>query len=550
MDDLEKKRMLYARWAKQERRNLSLFIKRNLWLSPEEGSIIRFRPNGIQKFYAAKKAELRKEGKPLRLLVLKYRRGGISTWEQAESFHRCCSNEGQHAVTLAHNAEATEDIFRISTLFYERMDPLRRPRRRALNKRELNFPDLTSKFYTGTAGTKGFARGSTLQRVHGSEVAQWPGSIFAVKQLLAGITQAARKGDVVLETTAQGMGNWFQVEFYKAMKKASPWTPIFLAWYMDPLNRIPLDPGEKVKPKNDEEAAVVEKHELDDEQLKWRQMMKAEMEELFPQEYPEHWITAFIVSGSLFFTQTVLRDLMPSCREPLTKDELKAAGCPTGILDDVQVWHLPKDGMKFFIGADCSEGIPGLDLSCGGVLDLEGRQCAAIHGYFRPEDFGQKLALLGRWYNTAMLAVEANEHGHSVLNTLINTVHYGHIYYHKDYDQRTGRPKVGWQTNPKTRPQMLDAIREATEGGFMEVNHPDYIAECFTFVKEGGKWQARQGSHDDTIFAWAIAWKARERGSQPVGYRSLGDRPDMPPEKDSKKELDGPGFVALKSNSG
>jgi hypothetical protein len=279
-------------------------------------------------------------------------------------------------------------------------------------------------------------------------------------------------------------------------------------------------------------------------------MKKAEMEELFPQEYPEHWITAFVVSGSLFFTQTVLRDLMPSCREPLTKDELKAAGCPPGILDDVQVWHLPKDGEKFFVGADCSEGIPGLDLSCGGVLDLRGRQCATIHGYFRPEDFGRKLALLGHWYNNALMAVEANEHGHSVLNTLINTCHYPQIYYHLDYDRRTGRPKVGWQTNPKTRPQMLDAIREATEGGFMEVNHPDYLAECFTFVKEAGKWQARQGSHDDTIFAWAISWKARERGSQPVGYRSLGDRPDMPPEKkDLEKELDGPGFVALKSNS-
>ena len=547
MDDLEKKRMLYALWAKQERRNLDLFIKRNLWVRPEEGPIVRFRPNGIQKAYAKMKDGLRKDGRPLRILVLKYRRGGISTWEQAESYHRCCSREGQYAITLAQDAQATEEIFSVSTLFYERMDPMRRPRRRALNKRELNFPDLRSKFYTGTAGTKGFARGTTLQRVHGSEVAQFPGGIFGTKQLLAGITQACRKGDVILESTANGMGNWFQVEFFKAMKKASPWTPIFLAWYMDGSNRVPLYPGEKVKPKDDEEAAVVKKYGLDTEQLKWRQLMKAELEDLFFQEYPEDWITAFVVSGSLFFTQTVLRDLMPRCRDPLAVEALRAAECPAGLLDCIQVWHPPAEGMKAFIGADCSEGIPGLDLSCGGVLDLEGRQCAAIHGYFRPEDFGQKLALLAHWYNDALLAVESNEHGHSVLNTLMNTVHYPHLYRHKDYDQRTGRPKLGWQTNPKTRPQMLDAIREATEQGFMEVNHQDFIAECFTFVKEAGKWQARQGSNDDTIFAWGISWKAREKGSRKVGYRELGDRPDMSPEeKDSEKELDGPGFIALK----
>ena len=379
-----------------------------------------------------------------------------------------------------------------------------------------------------------------------------------MKQLLAGITQAARRGEVVLETTAFGMGNWFQVEFFKAMKGGSPWYPIFLAWYMDPLNRLPLEAKEKVVP-TDDEISVVAKYKLDAEQLKWRRKMQDELEELFPQEYPEDWITAFVVSGDLFFTQTKLTKLMTQCRDPLTKEELQAAGCPMNLLDNIQVGRTPEPGMQYYVGGDASAGIPGLDMACGAVLDMEGRQCAAIHGYFRPEVFAEKLVAIGDWYNRAVLAIEAAEQGHAVLTAVMNIHHYGNIYRHKDYDQRTGRPKFGWHTTPKTRPIMLNEIRVATERGYMEVNHQDFIGECFTFVDAGGgktvRYEAKAGTHDDAIFGWAIAWQARKKGSLPVGFRDLAEGiedseaedPKFIEEKKQEEKIDDQGYIALKT---
>ena len=550
MENVEKKRLLFGIWANQEKSNLDLFIRRNLWIRTKAGPIIRFRPNAIQRYYAAQKAKALAEGKEPKFIVLKYRRGGITTWEQAASFHLTMSKQGQQAVTLAHDKEATEDIFAISTLFYERMDPLRRVRRRALNKRELNYPELRSKFYTGTAGTKGFGRGSTIQRVHGSEVAQWPGGILGGKKLMAGIKEATEEGEIVLESTAEGMGNWFQTEFHDAMKGISDFTPIFLAWYMDPTNRIPVLPGDEIV-LSEEETLVVAKYGLDHSQIKWRRKKKVDLKELFLQEYPEDWVTAFLVTGVLFFSQNVLQELIMLCPEPLTREYIHTnLDVPKDLRDHLTIWHPPAKDGKHFIGADSGEGIPGQDPSCAGVLDLEGRQCAVLHGYWTPEAYGRLLVHLANWYNYALLAPEANNHGHSVLNTIKNECHYGHLYFHRDYDRRSNvKAKIGWQTNAKTRPILLDNLKEAVHEGFMEVNHKDFLSECFTFMDDGsGKYQARSGCHDDTVLAWGIAWQARKKGSQAVGFRELGDRSDMPkPEKKSEEGVDDKGFVALKT---
>lgn len=549
MDDLAKRRLLFDLWADEEEADLELFIKRNLWVRTLAGPITRMRVNPIQQVYLDKKREALANGKAPRFLVLKYRRGGITTLEQADSLHRVCTTEGHHAVTLAHDADTTETIFGISTLFYERMDQMRRPRRKTKNKRELDFPSLRSRFYVGTAGSEGFGRGATLQKVHGSEVAQWPGSIHKVKGLMAGLTEACSHGEVVLESTANGMGNWFQVEFFKAMKGDSAWVPIFLAWYMDPANVLPLEEGEKVTPTKSEKE-VVKRYNLSPEQLKWRRKKQAELGELFPQEYPEDWVTAFMVTGHLWFSQEILRKLMPLCEEPLDPMECLELGMDSELVDGIQVWRAPEPEASYFIGADCAEGIEGMDYSCGAVLDLEGRQCAVIHGHWTPERYGHLLSLLGEWYNEAQIAVEANEHGHSVLNTLLNTEHYPSLYRHRDYDNRgEGRPKLGWITNKKTRPILLNDLREVVHGGLMGINHMDFLGECFTFMDNGkGKFEARSGTHDDTVMAWGIAWQCRDKGSQFVGVRELGaEKKSTDDVENQENPLDSGDIVPLKT---
>ena len=137
-----------------------------------------------------------------------------------------------------------------------------------------------------------------------------------------------------------------------------------------------------------------------------------------------------------------------------------------------------------------------------------GEQVACLHGRWKPEVFGEKMAKLGYEYNTALLAPEANNHGHSTLNTLLNTLHYPRLYYHKDYDATGQGEKLGWQTNAKTRPIMLSGIKTAVEDSFMKVNCPMFLGECRNFQDSGeGKYE---GDYDDTVMAWAIAWQVRQ----------------------------------------
>ena len=494
------------------------FATEHLWIRDKSGKIIRLDPNPVQVAHYRDKARAKREGKPARFLVLKARRMGITTWEQAESFHLVVNTSGQKAVTLAHEASATEQIFRIATLYYDQMDPEVRPAKTRAVKRELEFPALKSSFYIGTAGAKGFARGDTLQRVHGSEVAFWPGGVQDIENLVAGITEAASHGEVVFESTANGMGNWFHQTWVAAEKGQNDWTPLFYPWFSDPSYSIPLQPGEGFDYTEDE-LHLVEKHGLTPGQINWRRQRQKARGRLFTQEYPENPVSAFLTSGLLFFQADIVQSYAAHLHDPVPVAELrKIEGAPSrDVLAEAVVWHAPEAGKTYVIGADVSEGIEGADLSCAVVLDRDGRQCAALHGYWRPEVFAAKACALGRWYHNALLGVEAQNHGHSALNTARHTIRYPRLYTHRDYDQRHGeRRKLGWQTTAKTRPLMLDDLAEAVHNGYMQINHREFLEECLVFADNGkGKYEARPGYHDDTIMAWAIAWQLRKSAPSP-----------------------------------
>jgi len=500
------------------------FAEDMLWIRDKDGFIVRFKPNHVQRLHYNRKQAAIRKGKPRRFLVLKARRMGVTTWEQAESFHLVTHREGQKAVTLAHEATATEQIFRIASMYYDRMDAKTRPAKTRAEKRELVFPALSSSFYIGTAGARAFARGDTLQRAHGSEVAFWPGTVEEIDNLVAGISEATSHGEVVLESTANGLGGWFHRAWVGAEKGENEWTPLFYPWYTDPSYRIALEDGEALD-YTDDEARLVRVNGLAPEQIKWRRERARARGRLFAQEYPEDPISAFLTSGLLFFQPDVVQSYAPHCKPPLPVSALAALPNAPGrdILAEVVVWHPPEPGRKYTIGADVAEGIPGADLSCAAVLDDLGRQCAVLHGYWRPEAFAAKACALGLWYNTALLAIEANNHGHSALNTAMNTVRYPRLYYHRDYDQRLGeKRKVGWQTSTKTRPLMLDHLAEAIHDGAMEIHHREFLEECLTFANStGDKYEARPGYHDDTIMAWGIAWEVRAAAPIPAGTMSL-----------------------------
>lgn len=479
------------------------YTEKLLWIRSKKGTIIPFYLNSVQRYIEEQKQKAIGQGKPPHFLILKYRRGGITTWEQAKSFHLCGTMSGQYCLTLAHDSESTQKIFDIAQLYYDTIDELYKPSRQSQNKRELSFDKLGSKFYIGTAGSTAFGRGQTLQRLHGSEVAFWPhekGDDGKDKptNLVAGLLEACA-GEIVFESTPNGRQGFFYHEWNRAKQGDSTFTNIFLPWWVDVRNRRALAEGEEIE-YTEEEQTLINKHNLCAEQIKFRRIKQKALKGLFLQEYPENDVSCFIASSRSFFDTSIILSMVENCKSPIeVRDD-----------NSILIWERPQYGRRYIAGADVGEGLPDGDFSGVGILDKEsGNQVASLHGRWRPEVFARKAAKLANEYNKALLAVESNNHGHSALNTLLNVLHYSNLYYHENYDN-TGDKRLGWQTNGKTRDNMLDNLKAGIEENVIGINDAEFLNECIDFVDNGsGKYEAPSGKHDDRVIKWAIAWYVR-----------------------------------------
>jgi len=498
------------------------FIEKNLWIKDLRNNIVQFKLRDLQRqhFENKKRAteEAKREGKSAHFLLLKYRRGGFTTFEQAESYTSIRTKRHVDCVTLAQTRPDTKKIFKIAKRFYE-LDP-DNPPLVSESQEEIAFSDTQSSFFIGTAGGKSFGRGQNLYRVHGSEVAFWDMNFDAIDDLVVGLIESARLGQVVLETTAAGCDNWFYHTYCEAMENRNNWTPLFYPWYIDPENELtitnPNQVEEVIETLDDEEAMMVNEFDLSIEQLLWRRYKQKELRTRFKQEYPANWIEAFRVSGSKFFDDTTLERAMAKRRDIIEKRDN----------DQVWVWYKPLRGRKYVMGADPAEGNEKGDNSVAVVLDFEsGEQVAVFRGRCRPEIFAKKCVDLCKEYNNATFACEINNHGHSVMNTTQNVLRYKSLFFRPDHLKKSADglapldKRPGWHTNVATRPLLLDELNDALEEGFIKINDPVFYAEAKVFVDNGGKFQAQAGKKDDTIMATGIAWQCRKQ--PPKGFISI-----------------------------
>jgi len=454
------------------------FFQNRIKIKNLHHNIVSLKAKKVQLLHQKTKDDAIKSGKKPRFLLLKSRRMGMTTWEQAHSYRATVTIPNTTCVTLADNKENTKTIFRMVTLM-GRLDP-RQPASLSESKVHIECVNINTYFYVGTAGSRSFSRGDNIYRAHGSEVSRWPGDFDTIDDLVAGITEAARHGEVILETTANGAQGWYYDKYTEAMKGSNQWIPLFYPWYLDPENIIiptPQQEEEWLDTVTEEEREIMDAYDLTMNQMIWRADKRSELKKLFLQEYPETWVEAFLVRGNSFFDSELIDELNKKIRNPLSRRE------------NLIVWEKPKADAKYCAGADTAEGNVNSDLSVCAILEKEsGKQVAVLRGRWRPEVFARKAIELCKEYNDAIFACEINNHGHSVMNTVLNTLKYKHIYYRKrpldrnKYNQQKEEKVPGWNTNASTRPLLLDDLNEAMEKGYMQVNDSIFLAECKTFI--------------------------------------------------------------------
>jgi len=457
--------------------------------------------------------------KGVREIILKARRQGFSTLIAILFFLDTINTPNTTSVIVAHDKDTTMRMFKMIKLMYDNLPESKKPPLKTETKNELSFGHNNSTFFIGTAGSDNFGRSDTITNLHCSEVAFWPNGEAIALGLFQAVT---RNGNIFMESTANGIGNFYYEEYWKASDKQSAFRAWFSSWFdMDEYRIHPLlAPPFKTVDDLEREAKIKAAYKLDDDQLAFRRakMREPGMWGKFVQEYPAYPAEAFIASGNPYFDRETLEPLgavLRGGRYPAIEeidfghyDRLHAAHKR----GDLVIYNLPEPGVAYCIGADTAEGITTSNTadSCSAdVIDARtGSQVAHLHGKWDPHEYGILLAELGHYFEVALLAVERNNHGHAVLNTLIHECDYPNLYEHEEYDQRRAATakKPGWPTSVKSKTLMLDTLAADTLNGEVRIKHPETVKEMLTFVKKpGGKAGGEGNSHDDRVMSIAIA---------------------------------------------
>jgi phage terminase large subunit-like protein len=175
---------------------------------------------------------------------------------------------------------------------------------------------------------------------------------------------------------------------------------------------------------------------------------------------------------------------------------------------EVVVFIHPIDGRRYAIGADPAEGLAHGDDSCASVIDRDTlEQVAIIQGKLDPDEFGDLLDRVGRYYNNAYIGVE-NVADLTPIYALSRAeypnLHYQCVIDGRVYDKQTD--KIGWSTNVRTRRILRnDALQMLRDGSATIYSHA-LLDQMEIFARNAkGRWEAIQGGHDDMVMAWMIA---------------------------------------------
>jgi len=479
--------------------------------------------------------DLRLKGKLQRVIVLKARQEGISTYSEARIFWNAHMRENTKNVVIAHEKESGRAIFGMCKLFLDCIPPKLKPMTKYSSRQEIVFanpdaktsfrnPGLRSSLEVLTAGKKSVARGTTIHHLHASELASWTFPEDVIPALLPTIPKTD-DSLVVYESTAKGMNNFFHEEWRAAEEGESNFHPFFLAWFDLPQYRRPFRSEEDAKAfaetLNDEEKELQGRFGVDLEQLHWRRLTLADFKgdlRSFRQEYPATPTEAFTVSGVCIFDHNKLEMMSLKCSEPEFRGDIKILGGDVAraklIGDsrgDLRIWRRPEPDQIYVLGVDVADGGPQGDYSCIEVLrklsaPLMAEQVAEWHGHIDPYNFAHVIEYLARLYNEALVAVEINAHGLATQQELQRT--YWNLYQQEHYDRFKNQfaNKIGWETTIRTKKLLVSVGSHTISDMTVLLHGRDLISECMTFVRDDtGSASASGGAHDDRVMAFLIA---------------------------------------------
>lgn len=488
--------------------------------------------------------QLRETGQ-IRIIVLKARQLGLSTVIEAVIFALTFLSENFGALIMSHEAESSEHLLKMTSHYWETFIFKRHFRTKYDGKKTLSWT-FGGHISVGTAGGKGGARSRTIRGLHGSEVAFWP----EPERLWTGLrnTIPTLEGAVTaifLESTANGVGNYFYHVWNAAVLGENEYTAKFYPWHEHPEYVAQNIPEAQraiyadLSSLDEEERMLVDRYRLGPERLIWRRWaiqnlctgkdsrgraLSVSGIDQFHQEYPCNPHEAFISSGlNVFNLVKLLAHYKPwlGTKGRLVRDggRVRFDERDDGPLT-IFVWPSddPNWGM-YQIGADPTHTVAG-DYACAQVIHRRTlEQVAVLRQKCDPVTFADQLELLGYFYNMAVIATEGVGPGYGTIGALM-AKNYPMMWRNKKVDKSQGQNTdiMGWNTNRSTKHFAIQSLVKLLQDPIVAMEGREYgviihdeqtLMEMRSYVStpDGQGYENGDGSpFDDGVMALAIAY--------------------------------------------
>lgn len=512
------------------------YIENLFYIKDKSGNKVKLKLNYAQQKVeqAIKKQE--SQNKPVRIIVLKSRQQGISTYIDALGFKRTITDKNRHFAIVTQETSATNNLLERLKYAKDNLPSALKPIERKSNAKEIvweNSEDmnnsLSSRISCYTAGGKEIGRSETIQFLHLSELAFWQDTFAkdnytAITQTVANVPNTA----IIIESTANGF-NLFRDLWYGD----NDYEKVFIGWNEEPSYSIQC---ENLPNKTDEEIELQKTYNLTDSQLLWRRWCiknncGGDINK-FKQEYPINPDEAFISTGTPVFNNEVvikrlneLRKLQEInspikgyfhieyndnfTRDKILLDKLKFIEDKKGL---ITIFEKPYSQNYYVLGGDTAG--EGADFYAGSMIEnYTGKRVATLHmDKLDPVTYVEQMYALGIYYNKALLAVEINFDRFP--REELARLHYPHQYVRHNVDdfKKNTIDSFGWLTTKNTRQLIVSSEIEVVNNHIELFSSIPMLEQMLTFVRmENGRPDHLDGEHDDLLFADMIAEQCRDQ---------------------------------------
>lgn len=379
-------------------------------IKDRRGALAAWKPNAMQVAIFSRCLAQANSGLPIRIVGLKPRKVGFSTFVQALFFFLTRNTPQCSARVIAHTRDATRDIFEIS-------ERLAKNARRADLKMKIGGSEIRfahdSALTLRTAGGENVSSGATINCLHLSELAKWPGTREAVKGQLASVMQSVPtepESIVFVESTANMIdtSGLFKAMWNAAQADDNPYEPFFFPWFEEASYSIP---GARLRAeeKTEYEKKLQDKCGVTDAQLAWRRAKIngdfAGDERYYLQEFPATAEEAFQAPAGLIF--------------PMLSEEKHARCIPPD--------QLAQRGYTLYRGVDWGGADP---FACVWVAHRPGLPAFSVDRHACPHTWRE---LAGYYWDAGGRPVDLDDHTLDALRYAISFFSMrGHVHVYRE----------------------------------------------------------------------------------------------------------------------